>query len=442
MHTERQSPLVIEFYGNKTSALYHTRRFLIEALSPRHAHGLGIVWVDGQGVCLLQAPGFDAKGHGLAVVFEYHGSVLPHRIPRKPRSKARATYDEVYDFFATEANDAYRAAHNAIVDHPEIVGAVNVGLDLLTIDETVIALLGEAAVTAPLVTSVFGVAALPLDDAAMVTTLGALGASTALLVADGKDLGLRLFEGQKVAEKYETTSAFYARTEQFGPLLAIIDPLREATRVLKAGRAVKSAESAVAMATKSVDAARSAQNIADAAAVEAKAREDRVANYLSEPNRAVTPEGQALLQRRAAASALASRQANKAAANTAVALKTLDTLKKKADALTDIIDEYTRVGRFEHSALRESVATNTWAVGNYAFNNPFSSDAGEPIGLAAMHNPTLYRAASIGAAPPNPWLALVPASVRDNQFKLSPSAFVQYMTVRVVAISSSSHQKH
>jgi hypothetical protein len=442
MTAQNQSRLLIDFYGNTASALHHTKRFLIGALSPRQAHGIGIVWLDSQGTSLLQAPTFDTKGHGLAVVFQYRGPIRPEHVPPKRHGAVRTTYDAVYDFFAAGTRDAYQTVHNAIVDHPDIVGAVNVGLDLVTTGETVVALLGEAAVTVPLVTSVFGVAALPLDDAAMVTTASALGASAALLVADGKDLGLRLFEGQKVAEKYETGSEFYARTEQFGPLIAIIDPLREATRVLQAGRSVKAAEAAVQDATKAADAARAANNMADAAAADAKAGADRVSNYLAQPGRPVTQEGQALMQRRAAASAAASRQASAAAAKTAETLKNLDALKKKADALTDIINDYTRVGRLHHSALRESVATNFWAIGNYAFNNPFSAYSGKPVGLAAMRNPTAYQAATGGGARPSPWLALVPDSLLDGRGRLSMSEFVHYMTLRVVAVSSPIHRAH
>lgn len=375
-------------YHSAAAARQHLLMFQSRAFSGQGSEAWGIVWSENGRACVLQPPIYDKDGDGLALAYEWTGPVPTCPIPAKPDDTPPRQIKSILEEFYTNSVQSLKTAvvagivnpaitglnavHNVIVDHPVAFDSVNVVLDacgMVTGFVGGLILFGSGGATsATVVAAPLGAA----EIAAGATGWAASGASAALLMADSRHLYLELFSGTAAIKKWEGTG-YYQNTERVAPLVALIDPLREGTKALGAMRELRPLGGETAIAAKLA-------TTATTAATEATDAAARIDNLAGNAQKVLDPNSNALAQIK---QQQAVRQANVAAATARAqaAAADLARLQKKAAALQkEVSDYFTLKVHLKDATITRDTALNSWAGGNYAFNNPFSQKFGEHIG--------------------------------------------------------------
>lgn len=418
-------------YHTAASARIHLSMFQSMAFPGRDSQNWGIVWSEQGRTCVLRSPTYDKDGDALALAYEWTGPAGPKaKSNNAPHAPKRPVQSVLQEFFAsTEQSlqataDTYvvnpvitgvNAVHNAIVDHPIAFDSVNTVLDAYGMATGFVG--GATAIGVGSATSATGVAA-PLgvaEIAAGTTGIAAGVASLALFRADGEHLYLELFANEAAVKKWENSHT-YLNTERVAPIVALIDPAREGTQALKAMRDLPlvkiEAASAARLAT---DMAADATNASDAAA--------RINTLANNAQKTLDSESNALARIKQVQS-VRQADATTASARAVAAAADLARLQKKASALEKEVKGYFSLQvHFMDATVTRDTVLNSWALGNYGFNNPFSKKFGEHIG-------TDPAAASLQALVPNH---------RSGPQMLN---FLHHIYVAVVAVGGGARKTH
>ena len=389
-------------YQSAAGVRMHVESFLALAF-PRYSGRMGIVWRDPAGLAVcVREPTYDDAGDGLSLVLTWHGAVKPPP-PPPPRSRFEKIESTIGRFFSEIGNsfdkgmaaygraqiaqaqaemaaeqEIYRSLHNLVADHPAIAATVAVGIDIMGVVASGATVIAAGMATIGATGTFVGIAADTVTVPVFTSAAASTAASLALLVADSIDLGLYLSGDEAMVDEYEQSS-IYRRTEGFAPLVALLDPGREAFQAMRSEALLPAAEgklAAVRATSAEADAsAHAAQNALEAA----KARDAKLNAYLNKPGHVATPVADDAARMKSAARV--SERASHAQSTREAAQKAaqhLLSLQLKAHELQDEIDTW---WRWQWNARKESGPRDLAAAGVsmtvWSANNPFARDFGK-----------------------------------------------------------------